>query len=170
MAIYYGDGSNSNAGRLIQTFEVGYESRWFVNNPSGSWHDGPGNLGNGINITPKDANNKILVRVHMNFGHDRNWTQGGVQVYRKIGSGSFSGQYGAGCSLYNEDRDGMHSTACLEYIDSPGTTNVCNYKLMFTAQHSGNYIRLNYGNLGTGGDNSSDHTPRSTLTVQEIAV
>ena len=70
----------------------------------------------------------------------------------------------------NSSRNGMFNSACLEYLDSPGTTNVCNYKLMFTSQDSGNYLRLNYGNLGSGGDNYSDHTPRSTLTVQEIAV
>tara|TARA_R100000353_G_C6422863_1_gene173711 strand:+ start:32 stop:544 length:513 start_codon:yes stop_codon:yes gene_type:complete len=170
MAIYYGDGSNSSSGRLIQTFEVGYESRWFVNSPSGSWHNGPGNLGSGINITPKDSNNKILVRLHVHFGHETTWTQGGVQVYRKIGSGSYSGQYGCGAQVWNSSRNGMFNSACLEYLDSPGTTNVCNYKLMFTSQDSGNYLRLNYGNLGSGGDNYSDHTPRSTLTVQEIAV
>ena len=171
MAIYYGDGSNSNSGRLIETKEVGYESRWHLNNPSGSWHSGPGDLGNGnCNLSPKDSNNRILVRAHVHMGQERTWTMSAVKVYRKIGSGSWSNQYGAGANVYNESRDGMFISACLEYWDSPGTTSQVNYRLMFSSQDSGNYVRLNDGNLSSGGNGNSDHTPRSTLTIQEIAV
>ena len=88
MAIYYGDGSNSNVGRVVKMVEVGYQSRWFVNNPSGSWHDGPGNLGSdtGCSIACAKQENKVLVTATLNMGGVATWNQPSALIITRQGT------------------------------------------------------------------------------------
>ena len=170
MAIYYGDGSNSNIGRAVYMTEVGYQSRWFVNNPSGSWHNGPGNLGSdtACGVTCAKAANKILITATLNMGQEDTWTQPTAKIITRQGtSGSWQDLYGGGQITYLAGRHGAHSTISIKFLHHPNSTNTQYYKVQFTSMDSGNYIRLNYGNIGSGGDNYSGQHPRSTLVAEE---
>ena len=170
MAIYYGDGSNSNVGRVVKMVEVGYQSRWFVNNPSGSWHDGPGNLGSdtGCSIACAKQENKVLVTATLNMGGVATWNQPSALIITRQGtSGSWTTLYGGGQITYLSGRDGAHSTISIKLLHHPNTTNTQYYKVQFTSMNSGDYIRLNYGNISGGADNTSHQAPRSTLILEE---
>ncbi len=170
MAIYYGDGSNSNLGRVVRMVEVGYESRWFVNSPSGSWHNGPGNLGSdtACGIACAKAANKVLLTATLNMGGVDTWTQPTARIITRQGtSGSWTTLYGGGQITYLLGRSGAHSTLCIKFLHHPNTTNTQYYKLQFTSMDSGNYLRLNYGDVNSGADSQSDQYPRSTLIAEE---
>tara|TARA_A200000159_G_C7093113_1_gene243447 strand:+ start:33 stop:557 length:525 start_codon:yes stop_codon:yes gene_type:complete len=170
MAIYYGDGSNSNIGRVVYMTEVGYESRWFVNSPSGSWHNGPGNLGSdtACGVTCAKAANKVLLTATLNMGGVDTWTQATARIITRQGtSGSWQTLYGGGQITYLSGRNGAHSTISIKILHHPNSTSTQYYKLQFTSMNSGNYLRLNYGNVGSGADTTSEQHPRSTLVAEE---
>lgn len=60
MAIYYGDGSNSATGRVLQTVMYQYTTTYSANSNNG-FHS----MLTGAGITVKNADSKILVTVHL---------------------------------------------------------------------------------------------------------
>ena len=60
MAIQYGDGSNSSAGRIIQVQHVDYTSTFTYNGT------GFANVGMSDTITPTSSSSKILVMFNLN--------------------------------------------------------------------------------------------------------
>ena len=96
------------------------------------------------------------------------WTQPTAIIITRQGtSGGWTTLYGGGQITYLSGRSGAHSTLCIKFLHHPNTTNTQYYKLQFTSMDSGNYLRLNYGDVNSGADNQSDQYPRSTLVAEE---
>tara|TARA_R100000406_G_scaffold83801_1_gene66504 strand:+ start:1216 stop:1737 length:522 start_codon:yes stop_codon:yes gene_type:complete len=173
MAINFATGGTQSrpAGITNNEYFENYTSRWLYSSPSGAWRTGPGNLGNGtINLTSTDSASRHLVTVHMNFGHIDTWTQPAFLVQYRIGSGSWSNIGGAGQILWLSGRHGAHGVASLQHLWWPNSTSNVAYRIKFTSQNSGDYIRLNYGNLSGGYDNGSEQSPTSSVLIQEYRV
>ena len=173
MAINFATGGTQPrpAGITNNEYFENYTSRWIYSNSSGAWRVGPGNLGNGtIQLTSTDTASRHLVTAHMQFGQIDTWSQMAFLVQYKIGSGSWTNIGGAGQILYLNGRHGAHGVASLQHVWHPNSTSTVSYRVLFTSQNSGNYVRLNYGNLSGGGDNNSDQAPSSSVLIQEYGV
>ena len=84
-------------------------------------------------ITPKFTTSKIYVQV----SGDANTNQSSgseaifLTVYRSIGGGSFSnlGHSNGGFTQLRNDSNRTHAPVCINYLDNPGTTSACVYKV-----------------------------------------
>ena len=142
MAIYYGDGTNSGAGRIIQavnsanpnhyTYAIGTQGSLST---SGSFE---------ATITPNSSSSKILVMMSFSISAPSD-LEGAYQILREVGGvvtaiaqGSGSGARkvvtGAGELRVN----GRLSTFNTSHIDSPSTTSVTKYYLQLRHDSSSN--------------------------------
>lgn len=164
MAIEYGDGSDSNSGRVIQVVSVtdtAASSR--ESGTSGTWYDF-GSLS--ANITPSDSNNKILVMAHCT-GHSN--YDGAIRLNRSgtvISVGAASGsRLQATVEFMQANRSNEAGTHSFFYLDSPGTTSQRNYKVQYNYRSQSIYI-----NRSVNDDNAThDSRTTSSLTLMEIA-
>ena len=76
MAIYYGDGSNSSAGRVVQVVQ---DTKYDVSSTSSSSFSDISGLA--VTITPKSSSNKILVTAELK-GWAQNSQMGAVRLRR----------------------------------------------------------------------------------------
>ena len=174
MAIYYGDGSNSNDGRLIQTVQFNYTTTYSANG------SGLHSILTGAYIQPKVASSKILVT--MSIGRISGPSdsvaarvlrdRGGVDI-TPIGVHTDSGNwtdvswqnYGKG--PINDDHADGHTW---QWWDTHGDSvgHSCYYTLQLWGQDAG-YIYVNR----TQNDNNSNHAysarTGSAIILQEIA-
>ena len=79
MAIYYGDGSNSNSGRVIQVVSDTYDGAAVqsANNSNTNYS----NLLS-VLITPKETGSKILITCHVMFMATNNRDAQGIVIYK----------------------------------------------------------------------------------------
>lgn len=121
-----------------------------------------------VNITPKFSTSKLLVSFHVAVGRSAQ-SQSTLQLVRQVSSSDTiinPQAYNSGTIMsYNGSDDAGWDRELMSYqfLDSPATTSVVNYRLR-THFYSASYIQ--YVNRC---HNSANATGSSTITVQEIA-
>ena len=163
MPIFYGDGSNSNSGRIIQV-KFGYRATVFSTSSS-SYQDVVSEA-----ITPKESASKILIYCTLHTaGTDNNaqrLLRGSTVIFS--GTGVSSRAAGFGGSMYDGH---MGDTAQQNnggvFLDSPNTTSAITYKLQVAASGGGTV----YCGRDTTDNNNGQHTRNmQTLVLMEVAV
>jgi len=173
MTIYYGDGSNSGTGRVVQVVSVAFTGTYSTSNVGqGAETDVPFVA----SITPKDNNNKIFVQCQISC--DMSTTHASfATLKRSIGGGSYSEPF-VGNASGNRHRvtsgspDNTNASLrniCFSYLDNPQTTSQVNYG--FTVSHNDNgtvHIYFNYHD----GDSNHSYSGRgaSSIVLMEVAV
>ena len=162
MPVYYHDGSNSSAGRIIQVVS-GYRSSVF-STTSSSFTD----IGLSASITPKESASKILIFVTIysssNDNHSQRLLRGSTVIEAGGASGSTSQGFGGGF-FCGEDADVGTMTGI--FIDEPNTTSSTTYKVQTLVGGGGTVF---YGRDKTGSNNFQHTRSRQRLTLMEIAV
>ena len=178
MAIYYGDGSNSNVGRVVQTVFKAKTSAWASS--VGSTEVVP--TGMYQTITTKTNTSKVLIEVKMTLMVDGSYNGSQWKLMRDSGTDQLSGS-----PIFVADGDGnrdqatmamqgpTHSTGALNgftcgctFLDTPGNAGAYTYYIVFRDTHSSN----NYFYLNRGYNDANDQVqPRSvsSILLQEIA-
>ena len=178
MAIYYGDGSNSNVGRVVQTVFKEKKSAWASS--VGSTEVVP--TGMYQTITTKTNSSKVLVEIKMTLLVDGSYNGSQWKLMRDSGTDQLSGS-----PLFIADSDGnrdqatmgmqgpTQSTAALNgftcgctFLDTPGNAGAYTYYIVFRdTVASDNYFYLNRGY----NDSNNQNQPRSvsSILLQEIA-
>ena len=173
MAIYYGDGTNSDAGRIIRVEKEVNTSTMSATESASDYAD-VFNIG----IQPKSSSSKFLLLADLKIGYSNFrcavfWkfvrTVSGVASYDLfIGDSSGSRQR---CTWGTEEPSDsnnaiyeLHTTTGM-YLDTPNTTTTCSFKVMWRVLDETAYLNR------TGADSSHTRYPRgaSSLTVMEIA-
>lgn len=105
-----------------------------------------------VNITPADASNKVLVRVHLNYGGSNNGyfrasLLRGSTVILTGDEGDQSGQANASVGLSTDSTTGNYKTygQSFEFLDEPASTSQLTYKVQ-AAVYSGGTLNLNRAN------------------------
>ena len=165
MAIYYSNGSNSNAGRIIQlqhTISTGHFS-----STSSSYTQFQS-----LNITPKDSNSKIILTSYFAsaFTDDNRFAY--VRVVRNstdIGLGASSGNRQRCLVDISTGYVSHHNVTTRPkmnvFVDSPGTTSTITYRLKVKLTNGGT---LNIGRTPSGSDGNRSNTPY-VFTAMEVA-
>ena len=168
MAIYYGDGSNSNTGRLIQVVSDTYNGTSVVN-VNNSYTDYSNNLS--CLITPKEAGSKILITCHVMFMVNSGRDAQGIAIYRNgsvfdsmrgISDGSRSRLLSGTFVSDNDNAMGVSG----QFLDSPNTTSQIRYTVGLFA-HTNSSVGMNRDWNNGNANYSNRHI--STLTCMEIA-
>jgi len=162
MAIFYGDGSNSSAGRIIQVV-TGTRATVF-STTSSSFTD----IGLSASITPKESASKILIFLTIysscNDIHSQRLLRGSTVIETGSASGSRSQGFGGGF-FCGEDAD--IGTMSGTFIDSPNTTSSTTYKVQTLVGGGGTVF---YGRDRTNGNNFQHTRSRQRITLMEVAV
>ena len=165
MAIYYGDGSNSGAGRLVQVVQ---DTKYDVSSTTSSSFADISGLA--VTITPKSSSNKILVTAELK-GWAQNSQMGAVRLRRGstdiyIGSASDSREQCSGAGWYaNGSPAQVMGTMVINYLDSPNTTSSTTYKLRW--RRLSNIAWINRTSYDANNDDNCRTV--SSITVMEIA-
>tara|TARA_R100000278_G_scaffold17829_2_gene17863 strand:- start:1376 stop:1888 length:513 start_codon:yes stop_codon:yes gene_type:complete len=169
MAIFYGDGSNSNAGRLIQVVSTTKTNTFTTANSS--FVD---ITGLSVSITPKESASKILILFGVfgsNSGSGSRWA---VRMIKDTGSGTSA--IAIGDAVGNRERaTGTSETAggggnmkCFSgnHLDTGGQTSQLTYKFQ-AACVDGNTTKIN----ASVADTNISSYPRvaSYITAMEVA-
>ena len=168
MAIIYGDGSNSNSGRVIQVVSSTYSGAAVhtVNNSNTSYSDVLSVL-----ITPKETASKILITCHCMIMTNSARDAQGIVIYknnvvfdsmRGVADGPRARLLSGNYVTDNDNAVPVNG----QFLDSPNTTSQIRYTVGLFA-HTNSNVGLNrdyqYGNANY----SARHV--STLTCMEIA-
>tara|TARA_R100000329_G_C7527268_1_gene185935 strand:- start:169 stop:678 length:510 start_codon:yes stop_codon:yes gene_type:complete len=168
MAIYYGDGSNSGAGRIVQVVTKKITGSATFNN-AGSYDN---ISGYNLAITPKSTSHKILVMFNINAGSNNNGNRILFRVSRTGNDNDFVGDASsnrvsatAQMAVSNpQDQRANHIT----YLSSPSSTSAVTYQLQAKLQvGGGSNIRL--GGSGGNGDSSIEGRTPQSIILMEIA-
>tara|TARA_Y100000356_G_C11176266_1_gene244258 strand:+ start:52 stop:576 length:525 start_codon:yes stop_codon:yes gene_type:complete len=173
MAIKYGDGTDSDGGRVIRVEKEVSTTTASTSDSSASYSD----VFN-IAITPQSTSSKFLLIADLKLGFSNYrcaafWKfvrtiSGDASYDLMIGDASSSRQV---CTWGTEEPSDsnnaiyeLHSTNGI-YLDTPNTTTACSFKVMWKCTDETVYLNR------TGADNDGIHYPRaaSSLTVMEIA-
>ena len=173
MAIYYGDGSNSGSGRIVQvkqTVDTGTSSK------TGSTPVQIGSLA--VAITPKSSSHKLLIQVDLKIGSSSASPEPMIRLLRSVSGGStdyvYAGAASGSRSTVMFGGDEFHANnASWELIQVAGT-------YLDDAQSTGSHTyRLYWNRVNTDTlylnrihhDNSNAAIPRtaSSITVMEVA-
>jgi hypothetical protein len=168
MAIYYGDGSNSNSGRVIQVVQDTANA-----SIAGSANNSYNALNNALQltITPKESDSKILLIGHVSFmGYASRDAQGwsffkdGSILSAATGDArSNRTRITAAGFLYDNDNTLMLSNA---YLDSPNTTSQITYAIrLFSYNNATVGINRSWNDT----DNGNHTSNLSSITAMEIA-
>tara|TARA_A200000159_G_scaffold133763_1_gene131989 strand:+ start:837 stop:1358 length:522 start_codon:yes stop_codon:yes gene_type:complete len=172
MAIYYGDGSNSTAGRIIQVATTTKTDHF----SQSSVATNQGNLTNdciSVNITPKESASKILLIASLSIGFNSDnevcW------AFFKAGS-HLTGASGDDQSNNRKQRtaagdvrwSGTHNTTTGQYVDTAGGTSQITYSCRLGAGHNGT-ATLYLNRHHTNDNYAYDFDTQSTITAMEIA-
>ena len=169
MAIYYGDGSNSNGsadgGRIIQV-------KMATDTTYRSAGEGTSIKAVEATITQSDSNNKILIQTHFTcHGPAEDWI---VKLERSVGGSDVSignsdnGTVNRQGLVGGSSRGGGWEMKCITvvYLDSPGTTSAVTYAIYPRFTGGSGTIGVNRTQNSTGGD--SDGT-RAVMVLSEVA-
>ena len=173
MAIYYGDGSNSSSGRIVQvqqTVDRGTASK------TGTTPTQIGSLA--VAITPKSSSNKILIQVDLKLGATNGSPEPMIRLLRSVSGGStdyvYSGNSAGNRALVMFGGDEFHANnaeweliqVAGTYLDDAQSTTSHTYRLYWNRVYSDTlYLNRTYQ------DNNGPALPRaaSSITVMEVA-
>ena len=162
MAIEYGDGSNSNTGRIIQVVSSARSS--VFSTTSSSFTD----IGLSASITPKESASNILIFLTIysssNDNHSQRLLRGSTVIETGGSSGSRSLGFGGG---FNCGNDGDIGTMTGIFLDAPNTTSSTTYKVQTLVGGGGTVY---YGRDKSNGDNFQHTRSRQRITLMEVAV
>ena len=173
MAIYYGDGTTSNAGRIIT---VAQDVKTDTTSTSSSTYSDV--FSSNVSITPQSSNSKFLLMADLKIGYS-NYQAAIMWKFVRTVSGVASYDLFVGNSNGNRSRctwgteepsDSnnaiyeLHTTNGI-YLDSPNTTTTCTFKVMWKAEQQTAYLNRTHGD----GNNAAYPRGASSLTVMEIA-
>ena len=138
MAIYYGDGTNSEGGstggRIIQVTQNGYNTTQSANINAGSiWES----TGLDVTLTPKDSTNKILIMASIHIAVTGPQNNQGI-ILRKGTGGSYSTLTAANAAAAGSrmtligaqslNSDAQIANIHFNYLDVGGSTNATTYR------------------------------------------
>lgn len=161
MAIYYGDGTNSNSGRVIKIVQSVYSAKTTNTNIS-TWTNTPFPA---LSITPESTSSKILLNCTFDYGIIGQttcmfrWTRNGSVIGASSNDQAGFGDGGTG-------NDSWRCTASHTFLDSPSTTSALTYRLQFIPYDTGR--TLYWCNTGSG-SGIDDYQSYTTLQAMEIA-
>ena len=172
MAIYYGDGSNSTAGRVVQVVTAQYTNTISVSSNSGLL-----NTSLYGNITPKNSSHKVLVIISL--GRVSGPSDSVAARIRRTISGSNTDigihtdsgnwqnasfqNYGKG-AINDDHADGQ----TFMWLDSPNTTSEASYRLQLWGQDNG-YVYINRTQNDNNNNQAYSCRTGSSIILQEIA-
>ena len=167
MAIYYGDGSNSGEGRVVQIVSVQIKGTSQYNGTSMD------NIsGFSAAITPKSTSHKILVMFNINAGSNNNGNRIVFRVSRTGEDNDFVGdasgsrtRASAQMSVSNpQDQRSNH----ISYLSSPNSTSSVTYQLQARLQVGGSsYVK--FGHSGGDTNNAIEGRKPQSIILMEIA-
>jgi len=174
MAIYYGDGTNSNGsstgGRIVQCITASKSDH--TNHTGMSWSTNVPSLN--PSITLSDSNNKVLIMYSINVSAAANVYSAQVRMVRAstaLGTGTLgqSSQIAANNHFFTSyDAYSSYGFECLSngYLDSPGS-GTHSYGLQIRSGYSNYQIWVNrtYANSA----NANSGSASSNITLFEIA-
>ena len=165
MAIYYGDGSNSGAGRIVQVVQ---DTKYDVSSTTSSSFSDISGLA--VTITPKSSSHKILVTAELK-GWAQNSQMGAVRLRRNttdiyIGSVQDSRELCSGAGWYaHGSPNQVIGSMMINYLDSPSTTSSTTYKLRWRTLSNVAWI-----NRSAYDANDADNCRTvSSITAMEVA-
>tara|TARA_B100001113_G_scaffold183846_1_gene150668 strand:+ start:385 stop:915 length:531 start_codon:yes stop_codon:yes gene_type:complete len=174
MAIYYGDGTNSNGsttgGRIVQCITA--HKNGHTSHTGQSWSSNVGGLT--ASITMSDSNNKVLIIWNVSFSAAANVYSGQVRLVRD-GTVKGAGTLGAANQVasnnhyftsYDSYSSFTFSNMSNGYIDNPGS-GTHTYALQVRSGYSGYavYVNRTYNNS----NNNHEGSASSFITLFEIA-
>ena len=162
MAIYYADGSNSEAGRVVQI--VTGERTSVFSTTSERFVD----IGLSAAITPKQSSSKILIFLTIyassNDNHTQRLLRGSTTIQAGQSSGSRTRGFGGGFNCGNDADVGCNSGT---FEDSPNTTSSTTYKVQ-TATGGGGSGTVYYGRDKANGNNYQHTRSRQKIVLMEV--
>ena len=175
MAIYYGDSSNSNTGRLIAIHEAFKTNTASFSASTGSFSD---ISGLSITLTPKSSASKFFINVNTNYS-TASGQRGTFRVLKSVGGSGYgliansvgdssgSVQRGMFPSMAPADNNSRSVPCSMTIRDDPSTTSQIIYKLQCTAESSAGTVYINR----TAGDNSATtyQSGMSSIIIYEVS-
>ena len=164
MAIYYGDGSNSNAGRLIKVHKGQYASTTSSSSTNITIFD--------VNITPQAAGNWFYITHRVAASHHPSES---LYTQYQIDNQYVAGRSGAGSyasvsqSIYMEGYGSSHSANAQynmyigDYLHIQSSASAFNFKVLTRLQGGTQYINYAYQY-----DDAARGKPMSTYTIMEM--
>ena len=164
MAIYYGDGSNSNTGRLIKVHKGQYATTTSSSSTNITIFD--------VNITPQAAGNWFYITHRIAASHQQSHS---LYTQYLIDNQYVAGRSGAGSdssvsqSLYMEAYGSNHSSNAAYgmyigvYVHIQSSASAFNFKIRTRLQGGTQYINYAYGY-----DDAARGKPMSTYTIMEM--
>ena len=167
MAIYYGDGSNSGEGRVVQIVSVQIKGTSQYNGTSMD------NIsGFSAAITPKSTSHKILVMFNINAGSNNNGNRIVFRVSRSgednefVGDASGSRTRGSAQMAVSNPQD--QRSHHISYLSQPNSTSSVTYQLQARLQVGGSsYVK--FGHSGGDTNNAIEGRTPQSIILMEIA-
>ena len=171
MAIYYGDGSNSSSGRIVQVVqavETGVQSKA----ADAAWHD---ITGMAVTITPKSSSNKILVMTTMTLAGTAGEYGVQLMLYRNstkinTNASNVGSRESVTLGFLTDDSAGKISEGQPthhSYLDSPSTSSAVTYKWQWRDNNHSQAIYLNRGE--SDNDTTNSFRTQSQIIAMEVA-
>ena len=155
MAIYYGDGSNSSSGRIIQI--VTEQSTGKFSTSSSSYTNVQA-----LNITPKETASRILLQTYhtYDFGDNNRFA---FMRYTRNGSAIALGDTEGPAQRCTVDlsRGTSHNDsvvafcAMFQFVDTPSTTSQITYRTQIKVTNGGTSVLGRTGNVNDGNRSST---------------
>ena len=168
MPVEYGDGTNSDSGRIVQVVSTVKTDAFSHTNLA---KDTMTAIILSQSITPKDSSNKILVRVDLTVGNSSdvgiylNLFRGSTQICRGDANGSQQRVTSFGATRNSDS----HGYCGMTFLDSPSTTSSTTYGVKISnAAFSSSTVHINRVH---NDDSSQSQLARgaSTITLMEVA-
>jgi len=125
-----------------------------------------------VDITPSSTSSKILVTVNVTGSGRANQSRAPVRLLRDstlIGNATDVGSRNAAFGvLYSISDDNGISTANIQFLDSPNTTNSVTYKVQI-ANKNGNSNTIVVNRSYNDSNASTGHRYSSSITAEEVA-
>ena len=167
MAIYYGDGSNSDSGngRTIQKV-------WAQTSNGSTTSNNVGWLelsGFSVNITPKSNNHKIHIQASLTATcfHNGGGTSAEMFLNRYTSAAGSTAVWESMVIGRSNNDDHMMSMVCIDHIDNPQTTNTITYTLYGRELHGNTSVSFNTYLGGSNYGNNQSYL--GIITCTELA-
>ena len=158
---------NGGAGKILQVKSTTKTDTFTTN--SNSFVD---ITGLSVDITPSFTSSKILVTVNVTGSGKAGQSRAPVRLLRDstlIGNATDVGNRNAAFGvLYSISDDNGISTANIQFLDSPNTTNSVTYKVQI-ANKNGNSNTIVVNRSYNDGNASTGHRYSSSITAEEVA-
>ena len=166
MGVEYGDGTDSNLGRIIQVVSENKVGTASVSLGGGA----DGIIWSGPSITMSDSNNKVLVIAHVTLGLNSEQRADAklVRGSTDLAIGSSSGSRYRSTAATNSYVCYYASTCGIVYLDAPGS-GTHQYKISVHQGAGGGGRTVYLNRTGCDTDNSEYSRYSSTITAMEVA-